>query len=58
VTITRTAGRHGALAGAALPLVRDLLTVAGIPLALAAATWLLVRRHARLGAVQRAGSPD
>ena len=42
----------GALAGAALPLVRDLLTVAGIPLALALAAWLLVRRRARLGAVR------
>jgi membrane-associated protein len=47
----------GALAGAALPLVRDLLTVAGVPLALAAAARLLVRRRARLGAVHRAGSP-
>ena len=35
----------GAFAGAALPLVRDLLTVAGIPLALAAAVCLLVRRR-------------
>jgi membrane-associated protein len=44
----------GAVAGAALPLVRDLLTIAGIPLALAVASWLLVRRRARLGAVHRA----
>jgi membrane-associated protein len=47
----------GALAGAALPLVRDLLTVTGIPLALAAATWLIVRRRAQRGAVHGAGSP-
>jgi membrane-associated protein len=47
----------GALAGAALPLVRDLLTVAGIPLALAVAAWLLVRRRARLGVVRLAESP-
>jgi membrane-associated protein len=45
----------GALAGAALPLIRDLLTVAGIPLALAAATWLLVRRRVRQGAVDLTG---
>ena len=47
----------GALAGASLPLVRDVLTVAGIPLALAVAAWLLLRRRARLGAVPLTGSP-
>jgi membrane-associated protein len=41
----------GALAGAALPLVRDLLTVGGIPVVLAVAAVLLVRRRARHGAV-------
>jgi membrane-associated protein len=46
----------GALAGAALPLVRDLLTVAGIPLVLAA-TWLLAHRRVRLGTVHRTNSP-
>ncbi|MGK5170237.1 hypothetical protein [Geodermatophilus sp. CPCC 205761] len=46
----------GALAGAALPLVRDVLTVAAVPLALAAATWLLVRRL-RPAALHGAGSP-
>ncbi len=47
----------GALAGASLPLVRDVLTVAGIPLALAVTAGLLVRRRARLGAVRLAESP-
>jgi membrane-associated protein len=42
----------GALAGSALPLVRDLLAVAGILLAVGA--WLLVRHRARRGAVRRA----
>ncbi|MGX5654959.1 DedA family protein [Geodermatophilus nigrescens] len=37
----------GALAGAALPLVRDVLAIAGIPLAVAVAGWLLVRSRAR-----------
>ncbi|RBY75656.1 hypothetical protein DQ239_16410 [Blastococcus sp. TF02-09] len=39
----------GALAGAALPLIRDILTVAGIPLAVAVAGWPLVRSRARRG---------
>jgi membrane protein DedA with SNARE-associated domain len=47
----------GALAGAALPLIRDLLMVAGIPLAMAVVAWLLVSCRTRRGTARRAGSP-
>ncbi|GAB4083349.1 hypothetical protein GCU67_19755 [Modestobacter muralis] len=39
----------GALAGAALPMARDLLAMTALPAALVVATWLLVRRRARRG---------
>lgn len=46
----------GAVAGAALPLIDDLLTVAGVVLTLVMAAWLLVRRQVRLRAVLLTGS--
>ncbi|RZU32179.1 hypothetical protein BKA19_1874 [Blastococcus saxobsidens] len=43
----------GALAGAALPLVRDVVTAAGVLVAGAAGGWLVVRRRRRADASQR-----